>query len=365
MRSISDTIARLQPRSIGPAVDRLVDLSEPFANPGNLRARTFVPEHLPPGAALVVVLHGCTQTAAGYDHGSGWSDVADRGGFALLFPEQVRANNPNLCFNWFQDGDTTRGQGEVASVRAMIETMIARHALDPAKVFITGLSAGGAMTAAMLATYPEVFAGGAIIAGLPHGTASSVPEAMERMRGHGIPDARTLGLAVDEASSHRGAWPPVSVWHGSADATVVPATGEAVVAQWLAVHGLASADAELDIVDGHAHRVWRARDGRVAVESHVIAGMGHGTPLDTEGCGVGGAFMLDVGVSSTLRIAESWGLIDATSVRRAHASKPTPSHHGVSERWPSITGGAPSRQTPSQGVGAVIEDALRAAGLMR
>ena len=350
MRSISDTISRLHPHSMMARADRLTDFAEPFDNPGNLRARTYVPDDLAPGAALVVVLHGCTQTAAGYDHGSGWSDVAERHGFALLFPEQVRANNPNLCFNWFLEGDTTRGEGEVSSICAMIETIVARHRLDPARVFVTGLSAGGAMTAAMLATYPEVFAGGAIIAGLPYGTATSVPQAMERMRGQGLPDARTLATAVRNASPHRGSWPPVSVWHGSADGTVLPSAGEAVVAQWLAVHELARADAQEDVVDGHTHRVWRDRQGRISVESHVIAGMGHGTPLDTDGCGVGGAFMLDVGVSSTLRIAQSWGLVPAGPAR---ARKPARSAKPVAA---GLHGGS--------GVGRVIEDALRAAGLM-
>ena len=353
MRSISDTIARLHPGQFTSGADRLTDLAEPFDNPGALRARTYVPDGLAPGAALVVVLHGCTQTAAGYDHGSGWSDIADRHGFALLFPEQTRANNPNGCFNWFHSGDTTRGEGEVASIRAMIEKIVAAHALDPARVFITGLSAGGAMTAAMLATYPEVFAGGAIIAGLPHGVASGVPQALERMRGQGLPDARALARAVRDASPHTGPWPRVSVWHGTADATVAPAVGEAVVAQWLGVHGLPQTPSEQNIVDGHAHRVWRNAAGRVAVEAHVIRGMGHGTPLDASDCGVGGAFMLDVGVSSTLRIAESWGLTGAAAAPRKARAKPQAQAQPQADSTPHASY-----------AGKVIEDALRAAGLM-
>ncbi|RVD47672.1 PHB depolymerase family esterase, partial [Mesorhizobium sp. M7A.F.Ca.ET.027.03.2.1] len=113
-----------------------------------------MPADLPDGAPLVVVLHGCTQNAAGYDRHSGWSQLADEGGFALLYPEQQRANNPNLCFNWFLPADTARDRGEVFSIRQMIETMVVAHGLDRKQIFVTGLSAGGAMAAAMIATYP-------------------------------------------------------------------------------------------------------------------------------------------------------------------------------------------------------------------
>jgi poly(hydroxyalkanoate) depolymerase family esterase len=97
-------------------------------------------------------------------------------GFALLLPEQQRTNNPNGCFNWFQTGDIERGHGEALSIRQMVSKMVSDHGIDPARVFVTGLSAGGAMTSVMLATYPEVFAGGAIIAGLPYGAANNVQQ---------------------------------------------------------------------------------------------------------------------------------------------------------------------------------------------
>src|SRR4028119_213117 len=100
---VSETIKRLKatrPKIAEARTDRLTDLPAFGRNPGNLRARIYLPDHLPAGAPLVVVLHGCTQNAAGYDEGSGWSRLADRHGFAVLFPEQQRSNNPNLCFKW-------------------------------------------------------------------------------------------------------------------------------------------------------------------------------------------------------------------------------------------------------------------------
>jgi poly(3-hydroxybutyrate) depolymerase len=114
-----------------------------FDNPGNLRGLFHVPAGLSGPAPLLVVLHGCTQNAGGYDQGAGWSRLADRHGFALLYPEQKRENNPNLCFNWYQRGDARRGGGEAASIAAMVAAMKARASIDSDRVFVTGLSAGG------------------------------------------------------------------------------------------------------------------------------------------------------------------------------------------------------------------------------
>src|SRR5262245_63757611 len=141
------------------------------SNPGNLRMFVFAPSHKRPRPALVVALHGCTQTAASYDYGTGWSKLADRHGFVVLAPQQQKANNPNTCFTWFQPSDTTRGHGEAMSIRQMIDRTIIEHDIDRRHIFITGLSAGGAMASVMLAAYPEIFAAGAIVAGLPFGAA--------------------------------------------------------------------------------------------------------------------------------------------------------------------------------------------------
>lgn len=158
MRSLFDTLARLRrlPRGLPqhlPISERLSAFGGSGSNPGQLNAWIYVPENAEPGAALVVVLHGCTQNAAGYDESSGWSRLADQHGFLLLYPEQQRLNNLNLCFNWFSPDDAAREKGEALSIRQMVEAAQARHSTDPQRVFVTGLSAGGAMAAAMLATY--------------------------------------------------------------------------------------------------------------------------------------------------------------------------------------------------------------------
>src|SRR5438105_13904235 len=127
------------------------------SNPGRLRMPTYLPANLPDAPALVVVLHGGLQTAAAYDLGAGWSTLADRYGLALLMPEQQRSNNALSCFNWFQPGDIERGRGETLSIRQLVEQMTLDHGIDPSLVFMTVLSSGGAMTAVMLATYPDIF----------------------------------------------------------------------------------------------------------------------------------------------------------------------------------------------------------------
>lgn len=387
MRNISDTIARLSAMR-GPTafsqpdhLDSLSDLATFGSNPGALRARFYVPENLPRGAALVVVLHGCTQTAAGYDHGSGWSRLAAEEGFAVLLPEQQRANNANLCFNWFVPEDVARDRGEVLSIRQMIEAMVIKHGLDRQRVFITGLSAGGAMAAAMLATYPEVFAGGAVLAGLAYGSASTIPEAFDRMRGHGGPSKSELQRRLTQASSHKGNWPKISIWQGMADHTVAPANADSLVAQWQGVHRVGESPVRKEAVDGQTRQVWCDADGHAVIEKYSISGMGHGTPLKTggeDGLGHAAPFMLDVGISSTRRMAAFWNLAgrDARGSQSATASADPAA--GTALR-PHI---APEKSRPvrvepaehprpkgstdsAAGIGKVIEHALRAAGLMR
>lgn len=388
MRKLSDTIARLAALKAAygqgarpPPRDRLKDMEIAGSNPGALRARTFIPQNLADGAPLVVVLHGCTQNAAAYDEGSGWSILAERYGFALLFPEQQRANNANLCFNWFVPGDAKRDAGEALSISQMIDTMVKAYGLDRSRIFIVGLSAGGAMSSVMLASYPDVFAGGAIIAGLPYGSATTMPEAFDRMRGQGNPSEKDLQQLVRNASPYQGKWPTISVWHGTADSIVDISNMETIVRQWAGLHGVRSTDYVSEREQGYLRKVWHGTDGRELIESYTIDGMGHGTPLaagGSDGYGKPGPYMLETGISSTLRIATFWGLVDIEHRRgddAAGARSDDYVHTGEilmpgarsddNQADPSdrLRGGAANAQPA--GIQKVIEDALRAAGLMK
>jgi poly(hydroxyalkanoate) depolymerase family esterase len=300
-------------KAFGPTrAGRLSEITSFGSNPGHLRMLAYSPRNLPRGSALVVALHGCMQTAAAYDHGSGWSMLADRYDFAVLFPEQLHANNPNTCFTWFHPANTQRDRGEALSIWQMIERMIRDHGIDRSCVFIVGLSAGGAMTAAMLAAYPDVFAGGAIIAGLPYGSAATVQAAFEAMAQASDRSPKDWGNLIRSASPHRGPWPKLSVWHGSADAIVNPRNAEEIVKQWTNVHDLSAEPDFVHQVRGHSRRVWRDQTGADLIESYIISGMGHGVPLaqidGADHCGHAGAFHFNVGLSSTLQIAKFWGI---------------------------------------------------------
>ncbi len=297
-------------RSRQPQSSQLREIIGFGSNPGDLRMFAYAPRQPTSDPALVVALHGCLQSASIYDHGSGWSELADRHGFVVIYPEQQAVNNPKNCFSWFLPGDIARDSGEALSIRQMVDRAILEFGIDRARVFVTGLSAGGAMASVMLATYPEVFAGGAIIAGLPYGSASSVQEAFEAMFGDRAPSSRALGDRVRAASQHRGRWPTISVWHGSADTIVKPDNAAHIVSQWLNVHGLPERPSAQEEIGDHTRKLWNDAAGQTRIELFNLSRIGHGVPLATSGdsCGTPGPFFLDAGLSSTHRIAQFWGL---------------------------------------------------------
>ncbi|MFD9737095.1 alpha/beta hydrolase family esterase [Umezawaea sp. NPDC059074] len=275
-------------------------------NPGNLKMFRYVPDGLATGRPVVVVLHGCTQDAAGYGTASGWVSLADRYRFALLLPQQQSANNLNKCFNWFQSADTTRGQGEVASIAQMIAKMPA------GPTYATGLSAGGGMTSVLLATYPELLRGGGIVAGLPFGCAASLVDAFTCMNPGKNLTPQQWGDKVRQASSYTGPRPPVTIWHGTADYTVATANQRELVEQWTNALATDTAADVTDTVAGYPHAVYRTATGTTAVETYTITGMGHGQPVDpgsgAQQCGTATAYVLDVNVCAAWHLAHGWGL---------------------------------------------------------
>ena len=298
------------------------------SNPGNLRMFSYVPEGIKPSAALVVVLHGCKQKAVSFARDAGFLALADSFKVTLLLPEQkglpsylydsyvfwwftamFGANNQNACFNWFEPEDTTRDRGEAHSIRQMIEAMIQRHSVDPSQVYIVGLSAGGAMAAAMLANYPELFRGGAVVAGVPYGCADTVAKALQCMN-PGVdrtPDDWRARVPAGTTADTPVA--PVSIWHGTADTRVSPRNQQELVEQWTALHGIAATAGQISRSGMIERTVYTDGAGVRRVERVSVDGLGHAFPIDgSPACGQPGDFVVSAGVCAAREIARFWGL---------------------------------------------------------
>ena len=167
------------------------------------------------------------------------------------------------------------------------------------------------MAVNLLSVYPEIFAAGAILAGLPFGAATSMPEALGAMAQGRNQTPAQWGDIVRAATRHDGPWPRVSVWHGGADNVVHPLNAESLIGQWSDLHRLTQPPVET-VIAGHRHRAWSDREGTSVLESYTIAGMGHGVPISTRGgpgdIGAVGPFHLETGICSTRQIAQFWGL---------------------------------------------------------
>lgn len=321
------------------------------ANPGALDMSEHLPANAPPGPLpVVVVLHGCGQTGQALATQAGWVALADAHGFALVVAGQRAANNQGTCFNWFEPGDIARGQGEAASIRNMVAHFAERHSLDASRVFVTGLSAGGAMAAVVLATYPEVFAAGGILAGVAYRCAESVGDAFGCMGSGRALTAQQWGDRVRAGDpQHTGAFPRVALWHGTADTTVNVVNADHLQTQWKDVHALTVAPVS-GSAGNHSWQRWTVNNA-VVLEDHRINGMGHGAPVDpgngSEQCGTAAPFVLDVDVCSSRWLARFFGLAPPAPVVDTDAGTPPVTDAGAGSTGSSSSGG-----TGSSGAGS-------------
>ncbi|GAB2815073.1 PHB depolymerase family esterase [Streptomyces chlorus] len=285
------------------------------SNPGQLNMYVYRPTSLSAKPAVVFALHGCTQNAQTYADNSGLPEIADRYGFLVVFAETTGSNNLNKCFNWFQTSDNRRGQGEAASIRQMAAHTVSAYGVDAGRTYVTGLSAGGAMTSVMLATYPDVFQAGAVVAGLPYGCADDVSAAFPCMSpGVDRTPAQWAQKVRDAHPSWSGPWPRVAVWHGDKDTTVVPRNADELRDQWTALHGLSQTPTRTSAIGPNStrHEEHAAADGSVAVEVNRVPGIGHGTPVDpgsgAQQCGSTGTTHFPDSICSSYWIAQFFGL---------------------------------------------------------
>jgi hypothetical protein len=210
---------------------------------------------------------------------------------------------------------------------------------------------------------------------------SSVGQAFERMQGRNAPSAKQLRSSLTKVLPSSGPLPKIAVWHGTHDLTVRPINAEQTATQWVAAHGLLEASGSVETINGHIRKAWLDKNGEAAVEVYLVKGMAHGVPLSSGAkipLGNTGPFMLEAGISSTARIARSWGIADDLDVTNAEGAagateKAYPVPEGVEAviakamdyAKSKLSRGKAGATDASQGVGKVINDALRAAGLLR
>lgn len=289
-------------------------------NPGNLNMFTYVPPGLSGTAPLVVAMHGCTQSATIYAQQTGWNKLADLHKFYVIYPEQVSLNNGNKCFNWFDATDQSKNQGEALSIKQMVDYMIANHSIDPNAICVTGLSAGAGMSAVMLATYPEIFSKGAIMAGIPYKAATSSFNAFTAMNGGVVKTASQWGTLVrNENPAYFGAYPDVAIFHGTSDFTVNVGNATELIKQWTDVNGAdQTVDNTISSFDGNSiveKTVYTDNASNPVVVYYKLTGMGHAISLDTGACpqqgGVTGTYALEKNFHSSYWAAEFFNILSA------------------------------------------------------
>jgi poly(hydroxyalkanoate) depolymerase family esterase len=232
----------------------------------------YIPgHHAAAPRGLIVMLHGCTQNALDFANGTSMNAVAERHGLLVAYPTQTAADNPSSCWNWFRPGDQRRDAGEPAILAGLTRAVAEEFGLTHELVFVAGLSAGGAMAAILVETYPELFAAVGVHSGLPSGSAHDVVSAFAAMRGDGMP-ARRAGSPIDG-----GGQPPMIIFHGSADRTVHPANAERLAAAALAGSPARRAVRSEGHTAGRDHRTTftLSEDGAPMVEHWLIEGAGH------------------------------------------------------------------------------------------
>jgi poly(hydroxyalkanoate) depolymerase family esterase len=290
MREAGKAMADAAAKS-GPAM-RDLNPTPPFAAPGAKKAddgaaadvlvarytgaagardyRLYLPDGASPAApGLIVMLHGCTQDAADFAAGTRMQALARAANCLVLYPQQAQTDNPAKCWNWFSPADQRRGAGEPAIIAGLTQTVMDRHGVDPQRVFVAGLSAGGAMAATLAHQYPDLYRACGVHSGLPHGAAGDVQSALKVMKsGPAAPLARAAQAV------------PLIVFHGDRDATVSPRNGAAVLRHTLAAGEQENAAPEVET--GHSaagmrytRSIYRTGEGRTLAEQWVLHGGAH------------------------------------------------------------------------------------------
>jgi len=269
-------------------------------------------------APMVVVLHGCLQCAGSVASQTGWSKLADENGFYVLYPQQRIINNPEKCFRWYRKRHINKNRGENASILKMIENMKANYAIDASKVYITGLSAGAAMSVVMMADYPDVFNAGAIFAGVPYKAATNIVTIDMLFFGWIIKKPERWGNLVRKQNpDYTGVYPRMIIYQGNNDWIVKKRNGVELMKQWTNLHHIGPYPSE--VIPQYVNNidiersVYRTPEKKDAVVFYKVNRLSHALLVDPGTCqqqgGRRGFFSKDKNYFSTLFTAYDFGLI--------------------------------------------------------
>jgi len=271
-------LARPRPRPAPVAVpDGAKFLAETFCGTaGNRPYKLYVPSsyHGQP-VPLIVMLHGCTQSPDDFAAGTRMNEAAEKHTCLVAYPEQTGSANMQKCWNWFREADQQRDAGEPSLIAGITREVMRDYAVDPRRVYVAGLSAGGAAAAVMGEAYPDLYAAIGVHSGLACGAARDMPSAFAAMQ-RGTPNFPHQAGGPTR-SGMRPRVIPAIVFHGDGDTTVNPRNGDAVVAQSAQAAALTAHNAAGWVPGGHAYHRTRYvdADGQTMIDQWVIHGAGH------------------------------------------------------------------------------------------
>lgn len=301
-----------QKKNIKAGLEKYSDFGD---NPGKLRCYYHVPDNATSNMPLMVVLHGCNQKAREAAELTDWNKLADIYGFYVLYPEQKTTNNGSRCFNWFLEKDYTKNSGENESIKNMIISVQDKFSTDPTRTYITGLSAGAAMSMIMIADYPELFEGAAVLSGGPFKSAGKLKDSYNALAGKIDKTPQEWGdLVREENPNYTGEYPNLMVFHGKKDLVVDFKNSNEIIEQWSNVLGISldnnvSTNPETDITR-IAYLDDMQNERIVSIE---VDNMGHALLVDPGGDidqgGGKGVFAEDKNYFSSYWIGKQFGLI--------------------------------------------------------
>ena len=301
----------------------LSEIQEFGRNPGNLEL--FVRLSPNKNRPLVVILHGCSQSAKKTVELSGWDKLSQELDVNLLAPQQRFSNNSGRCFNWFLKEDNSFNNGEARSIYEMINYVQSIQQIDRNQVFITGFSAGGQMAVSMLVLYPNMFEGGAVFACGPYGTAEKQSEALDAMKGkHGLSKDELVNKVIDIHPTTDKSYPRLAIYQGLKDDIVQPELANQLANQWLGLEKQSSFSIDIteqvNGIDGIHCTIYMNQLNIPFVKLYELNAFGHQLAVDPgeevyQGGRIG-VYGKDINFWSARQVAVDFGLLESYFPKR-------------------------------------------------